>query len=88
MKNSKNFPFEKSRRITSQEVVTFRKAIEKVTGEKRKPRGRPEKKSDEKFIPTSIRLHPKALQWAKREAKKRGCGYQTVINEVLLERAG
>jgi predicted DNA binding CopG/RHH family protein len=36
-------------------------------------------------LATSIRLHPKAIAWAKREAKKRGIGYQTVINETLLK---
>jgi hypothetical protein len=29
-------------------------------------------------------LHPLVVAWAKREAKKRGVGYQTVINDVLL----
>lgn len=87
MKNSKDFPFEKARRISSQEVRSGKKAIEEKTGKKRKMRGRPSKTEDEKFIPTSIRLHPKVLEWAKREAKKRGCGYQTIINEILLDKA-
>ncbi len=87
MKNSKNFPFEKARRVTSQEVTAARKAIELKTGKKRETRGRPVKSEKEKFIPTSIRLHPKVLEWAKREAKKKGVGYQTIINEVLLMKA-
>ncbi len=87
MKNSKDFPFEKARRIAANEVASARKAIAEKTGKKRKARGRPAKADDEKFVPTSIRLHPKVLQWVKREAKKRGCGYQTVINEILLEEA-
>jgi uncharacterized protein (DUF4415 family) len=87
MKNSKNFPFEKARRVTSKEVAAAKKAIELKTGTKRKSRGRPAKASDDKFVPTSIRLHPKVLEWAKREAKRRGCGYQTIINEILLEKA-
>ncbi len=37
--------------------------------------------------PTSIRLHSEVFKWAKREAKKRGVGYQTVINEFLLAKA-
>jgi hypothetical protein len=37
---------------------------------------------------TSIRLHPKVLAWARREARRRKVGYQTVINEALLEKAG
>jgi predicted DNA binding CopG/RHH family protein len=28
------------------------------------------------------------IAWAKREAKRRGLGYQTVINEALLAVAG
>jgi hypothetical protein len=31
-------------------------------------------------------LHPAVLEWANREAKKRGCGYQTVISDALLKR--
>ena len=87
MKSSKNFPFEKARRITSGEVASAKKAIEEKTGTKRRRRGRPSKSDDDKFVPTSIRLHPKVIQWAKKEAKKRGCGYQTVINEILLDKA-
>lgn len=87
MKNSKNFPFDKARRITSKEVASARKAIQAKTGQKRKPRGRPSKSDDDKFVPTSIRLHPKVIEWAKKEAKRRGCGYQTIINEILLEKA-
>ena len=86
-KHHNNFPFEKARRISPGEVRAARRAIEKKTGQKRKTRGRPAKADKEKFIPTSIRLHPEVLQWAKREAKKQGCGYQTLINEVLLAKA-
>ena len=85
MKNTKNFPFEKARRITAREITTARKAIEKKTGVKRKTRGRPVK-GLQKYVPTSIRLHPKILTWAKKEAKKRGIGYQTVINESLIKK--
>ena len=84
MKNTKNFPFEKSRRITLRESLSAKKAIEKKTGVKRPIRGRPPKGLD-KYVPTSIRLHPKVLSWAKREAKKRGIGYQTVLNESLIK---
>ena len=87
MKSSKNFPFENARRISAKEVVSARQAIAEKTGKKRKLRGRPSKSAGEKFVPTSIRLHPKILKWVKQEAKRRGCGYQTVINEILLEKA-
>ena len=85
MKNIKTFPFEKSRRVTLRETTAAKKAIEKKTGQKRRTRGRPVKGS-EKYVPTSIRLNPKVLSWAKKEAKKRGIGYQTVINESLIKR--
>lgn len=84
MKKVKEFPFSKARRITEREVQSARKAIEEKTGMKRPSRGRPPK-GDAKYEPVSIRLHPKVLEWAKREAQKRKVGYQTVINEVLLE---
>ncbi len=86
MKNSKNFPFEKARRITSREVTSGRKAIEEKTGKKRPSRGRPAKSEKDKFIAISIRLHPKVIQWAKKEAKKQSVGYQTIINEILLSK--
>ena len=87
MKNTNEFPFEKARRITQKETIAAQKAIEKKTGIKRKTRGRPTKLDKEKYVPTSIRLHPKVLKWAKSEAKKRKIGYQSIINEVLLKKS-
>ena len=87
MKNPKDFPFERARRISSAEVKAGRKAIEEKSGKKRPSRGRPLKSENLKFIPTSIRLHPKVVEWAKKEAKKKGVGYQTIINEFLLANA-
>ena len=87
MKSTKEFPFEKARRITEKEISSAQKAIEKQTGKKRKVRGRPVKSEEEKYIPTSIRLHPNILKWAKKEAKKRKTGYQSVINEALLKKS-
>lgn len=86
MKKVKEFPFESVRRVTSQEVRLFRKGIEKKLEVKRPSRGRPRKTAD-KYHPIAIRLHPKVFQWVKRQAKKRGIGYQTIINEVLLKMA-
>jgi uncharacterized protein (DUF4415 family) len=79
--------FSKARRITAKEVEENRKAIEAKLGIKLPPRGRPPKKDHERHKPVTIRLHPHALAWAKQEAKRRGIGYQTVINEVLLRHA-
>ena len=73
MKISDDFPFDRARRVTKQEVESAR--------------GRPPKPETEKYQATSIRLHPKAIAWARGEARKRKVGYQTIINQVLLERA-
>lgn len=85
MKRSEEFPFERARRATPEEIARFRRAIEEKLGVKRKPRGRPPKKVAEKYHPVAIRLHPKVLRWAKSQGRKRGLGYQTVINELLLK---
>jgi uncharacterized protein (DUF4415 family) len=86
MKSPKEFRFENSRRVTSGETSKFKKAIEKKLGTKRPARGRPPKPQDEKFEAISIRLHPLVVAWAKSEAKRKGVGYQTIINEFLLEK--
>jgi predicted DNA binding CopG/RHH family protein len=83
MSQESEFPFERARRVTPEESQEFRAAIADQLGIKLRKRGRPTKE-DEKYESISIRLHPKALAWAKKEAEKRGIGYQTVINEVLL----
>jgi hypothetical protein len=88
MKNAQHFPFDRARRVTMREVEVARKAIEEHTGIPRPPRGRPPKPDTDKYLATSIRLHPKAIAWARREARRRRVGYQTIINEVLLEKAG
>jgi uncharacterized protein (DUF4415 family) len=86
MKKKSEFPFDRARQVTPEENQKFREAISEQFGIKL--RNRPVKSEDEKYEPISIRLHPKVLNWAKEEAKKRGIGYQTVINEVLLELVG
>jgi uncharacterized protein (DUF4415 family) len=88
MKSLKEFPFKKARRISKGELAAARKAIEAKTGVPRPHRGRPAKPEEDKYQATSIRLHPKIVAWARREARKRGVGYQTVINEALLEKTG
>ncbi len=86
MKKIREFDFSKARRVTPQENQMFRKAIEDTFHIKRRPRGRPPKEEG-KYQDIHIRLHPKALQWARIQAKKRGMGYQTIINETLLHHA-
>lgn len=81
--SKREFDFSRARRSTPEELAIYRKAIEAKLGRRLPRRGRPPKESD-KYKPVSIRLHPKAIEWAKAEAKKRGVGYQTIINETLL----
>lgn len=64
----------------------FRKAYENTFGEKPPRRGRPSK-GPEKYRDIHIKLHPKALHWARAEARRLGIGYQTVINKTLLHHA-
>lgn len=86
MSEPKIFPFERARRIASADVEENRKAIEAFTGKPRAKRpGPPPTPAAQKHKPVSIRLHPAVLKWAKKEAMKRGIGYQTVINQVLLK---
>jgi hypothetical protein len=88
MDTSKDFPFDRARRVTTREVALAHTAIEERTGVPRPARGRPPKLEAERYRATSIRLHPKAIAWTRREARRRRVGYQTIINEVLLEKAG
>jgi uncharacterized protein (DUF4415 family) len=88
MSQEAEFPFDRARRATPEENQKFREAIASQFGSEPKKRGRPAKEEDEKYEPISIRFHPKVLAWAKEEAQKRGVGYQTVINEALLEKIG
>jgi uncharacterized protein (DUF4415 family) len=81
------FDFSKARRATPKETEKYRKAIEAKLGVKRKPRGRPRKPAGEKFKSLTIRLDPRVIAWAKREAKRKHIGYQTVLNQELLRLA-
>ena len=73
--------------LSARRRAIFRKAYINTFKKKPPKMGRPPKRSHEKYREVHIRLHPEALAWAKAEAKKRGLGYQTVINETLLHRA-
>lgn len=83
----KAFPFERSRKIKAPERRLFRRAYKNTFGEKPPKRGRPPK-GPEKYQDVHIKLHPKALRWARTQARQRGIGYQTLINELLLHEAG
>ena len=86
MNRIKEFPFKQAHRVTSLELAMARKVIEAKLGVKRHSRGRPPKGLD-KYKPIQIRLHPRALEWAQTQARHRGIGYQTLINEILMDRA-
>lgn len=86
MKKAKEFDLAKARRVTPQETKAFKGAIERTLEVKRPARGRPPK-GPAKYKDVHIRLHPAALAWAHAEARHRGIGYQTFINEVLLHGA-
>jgi hypothetical protein len=85
MKITKEFDFTRARRVTAREVEEGRRAIEAKLGVKRPSRGRPPKKEADRFRPVYIRLHPRTFRWAHAEARRRHVGYQTVINQALLE---
>jgi uncharacterized protein (DUF4415 family) len=88
MKKVKEYDFSKARRITPAEVEANRKAIEAHTGKPRRKRPGPAPTpAADRHQPVSIRLHPAVMKWARKEADKRGVGYQTVINETLLKKA-
>jgi uncharacterized protein (DUF4415 family) len=85
MQKKVEFSFESARRITPDEVKAAQIAIKEQFGIDVTNRGRPPKEQAKKYQPVSIRLHPQVIAWAKEEAKKRGVGYQTVINDELLK---
>lgn len=84
MTNYKTFPFHKARRVTPQELRVFRKAIKNTLGYLPARRGRPLKGKD-KYKDIHLKIHPIVLDWAKKTAKKKGIGYQTLLNETLLQ---
>ncbi|HEY8278253.1 MAG TPA: BrnA antitoxin family protein [Bdellovibrionota bacterium] len=88
-KDCEEFSFKNYRHFTPEELERNRRGIEVKLGIKRRKRraGRPLKGKEEKYVTVSIRLHPLALERVKKEAKKLGIGYQTVINQILLKSA-
>ena len=87
MNKTVEFPFNRARKVRPSETRLFRKAYETTFGEQCPRRGRPPKALDDKYRDIHIKIHPRALEWAHARAKRRGVGYQTIINETLLARA-
>lgn len=83
----REFDFSKARRITAAERRMFRQAYKNTFGVPMPRRGRPPKQSEHKYHDVHMKIHPKALKWAKARARQRRIGYQTVINEILLKHA-
>ena len=75
------------RRVTPEEHARFRQMYINTFGKEPPVRGRPPKHQTNKYRDIHIKIHPKALEWVKAEAKRRGIGYQTFINNILLRRA-
>ena len=79
--------FKRASRATPSERKKFRQAYINTFGKEPPSRGRPAKALHHKYRDIHLKLHPKALEWARSEAKRRGIGYQTLINEILLRHA-
>jgi len=71
--------------ITTDSVSESQGDVAKAAASTSKRRGRPPKREEDKYRSTHIFFHPKIIDWARAEAEKRGIGYQSVINEVLLD---
>jgi hypothetical protein len=77
-------PTQENHNLTSTNRLNDSKGdVAKVAASKR--RGRPPKSEEDKYQSTHIFFHPKIIGWARGEAERRGIGYQTVINETLLD---
>jgi hypothetical protein len=72
MKKESEFPFERARRVTPEEIQKFREAISEQFGMKLRKQARPAKSEDEKYELISLRLHPKGvhLSFAEKEKKR------------------
>jgi hypothetical protein len=79
--------WKKARRVTPEKRELFRQAYINTFGKEPPVRGRPTKAPHHKYRDIHLKLHPKAWAWARMEAKRRGIGYQTLINEILLKKA-
>jgi len=77
-KDKDGFDLSKAKKISKERRQKLLKAAEVKLG-------RPLKPIEKKHKPISIKLHPDVYNWAKKEAQKKGLGYQTIINETLLD---
>ena len=85
MPKRRELPSEPHKRLTTENIVAGERSAKGKLSDYIYKTGRRPKTEKEKYKPVSIRLHPVVLEWAKAEAERRGVGYQSVINETLLE---
>jgi uncharacterized protein (DUF4415 family) len=85
MPKRRELPIESDQRDTAPNVAAIEEPAQRKLSDYIYNTGRRPKTETEKYKPISIRLHPMIVEWAKAEAEKRGVGYQSVINETLLE---
>jgi hypothetical protein len=74
-------------RVTPKQHEKYSKALDMQFGLDRPRLGRRPGNPADRYIPTYIKLHPRVVTWAKARAKRLGIGYQTIINQTLLQRA-
>lgn len=80
--------FRRARSGTADELDEGRKAIEVKLGIQRHARaGRPNKYPGVKLQAVHLKFHPKIVGWAKQRARRCHVGYQTFLNDFLLEQA-
>lgn len=80
MNKNTEFPFANARRITEKEVNQAKIAIQEQFGDEYLV-----KSSDENYELISLKINPKIISWAKKEAEKQGINYQIFINNELLK---
>ena len=73
-------------RVTPRQHHKYSKALDEKFGENR-PRLKPGPKPDpaNRYVPTFIKFHRQIITWAHVRAKLQHIGYQTVINQTLLD---
>ncbi len=84
MEKIPEFDFSKARRMTAEEKRFFRRAFKNTFGYLPPRRKSHALKAKNQYKDIHLKIHLSVLEWAKRNAKKRGVKYQTVINESLL----
>jgi predicted DNA binding CopG/RHH family protein len=80
MSKNTEFPFANARRITKEEVNQAKIAIKEQFGEQYTVR-----QNEDNYELISLKINPKIIDWATKEAEKQGINYQVFINNELLK---